>query len=478
MKIEINDFGPIQKFEFDLEKDFHFIVGRNNVGKSYAITIVYLILKSFLTIDDQPSFRLFRMMSEGVALQKDKIELTKNTTNSISISDEIVSLIDSLLSEAFLTNLTDSILGTFESIEALSNQFSSNPLAIIITTANFVISIGFVEKKLAITDLVLTKEINLRGLQRDRGTNYTDKEISIAYNVHDDGQLAVKVAKVVYRLYTMLSEEVTKQVRSIHYLPASRSGLYQALSAFGQIIAELSKSRSFLSKKIELPGISEPLSDYFLKLSNISIKKKNFEDSPLNAIAEKIEDEILKGKVEFDSKTKRLNFLPNGTNLKLDLSTTSSMVSELSPIVSYLRYVLTEPIPRSRQIFQIRDELRPQKATGKPLVIIEEPEAHLHPEIQIKLTAIFATLIGAGVKIIITSHSNYIFSKVNNLILSGDLPVKSIHASVLEMTKKGSIRQELPTDELGIDDKNFLDSSEFLFEEKMRLIDQLNKKNV
>jgi predicted ATP-dependent endonuclease of OLD family len=478
MKIEINDFGPIQKFEFDLEKDFHFIVGRNNVGKSYAITIVYLILKSFLVTEDQPNFSLYRMVGEGVVLPKEKIDLTKTSAASISISDEINSLINTLLAEGFVKNLTDSILGTFESIEALSNQFSSKPLVIKITTANFVITVGLVDKKLTITNLILTKEINLRGLQRDRGTDYTDKEISIAYNVNNEGLLAEKVARVIYTLYTKLNEEVSQQVRSIHYLPASRSGLYQALSAFGQIIAELSKSRSFLSKKIELPGISEPLSDYFLKLSNISIKKKNFEDSPLNSIAEKIENEILKGKVEFDSKTKRLNFLPDGTSLKLDLSTTSSMVSELSPIVSYLRYVLTEPIPRSRQLFQIRRELRSQEATGKPLVIIEEPEAHLHPEVQIKLTEIFALLIESGVKIIITSHSNYIFNKVNNLILSKKLPVKSIHASVLEMTSKGSVRQILPTDELGIDDKNFLDSSELLFEEKVQLINQLSKKDV
>ncbi|WP_180818266.1 hypothetical protein, partial [Vibrio parahaemolyticus] len=74
-------------------------------------------------------------------------------------------------------------------------------------------------------------------------------------------------------------------INSVHYLPASRSGLYQALSAFGQIIAELSKNRSFLSKKIELPGISEPVSDYFIRLSDIRVQKKSFEDKEINKIA-------------------------------------------------------------------------------------------------------------------------------------------------------------------------------------------------
>ena len=50
MKISIHCLGPIHSYEFDLDKDFHLIVGRNSVGKSYAITVVYLILKAFVCL--------------------------------------------------------------------------------------------------------------------------------------------------------------------------------------------------------------------------------------------------------------------------------------------------------------------------------------------------------------------------------------------------------------------------------------------
>jgi hypothetical protein len=465
MKIRIKDFGPINFFEFDLEKDFHLIVGENNVGKSYAITLVYLTIKSILSMESFGHY-IFERLEENTPLSKDLISATKNSREAVSITDEAISSIKKLLEASLISNLQDSIAGTFESVETLSNQFTSRDLSIEIVTQNFEITIGLASKQLSIKGFKLNTAIKLKGLQQSRKLKITDHEIMVYYNTKEDSSLGHSFTRLIFHLYLQFLAEVTKQVKSIHYLPASRSGLYQALSAFGQIIAELSKNRSFISKKIELPGISEPLSDYFLKLSSISIKKKNFENTPFNAIAQKIENDILKGKVEFDSKTKRLIFLPQGTSLKLDLSTTSSMVSELSPIVSYLRHVLTETPPRGM--------FSRNQRTGKPLVIIEEPEAHLHPEIQIKMTEIFASLIQSDVKIIITSHSNYIFNKVNNLIISKKIPIGVIQASVFKMSENGSSGAPLPTDELGMDDENFLDAAEILFNEKINLINELN----
>ena len=42
MKIMIERFGPIDKFEYDLDKALIVTYGNNNFGKSYAVQIVYL----------------------------------------------------------------------------------------------------------------------------------------------------------------------------------------------------------------------------------------------------------------------------------------------------------------------------------------------------------------------------------------------------------------------------------------------------
>ena len=55
------------------------------------------------------------------------------------------------------------------------------------------------------------------------------------------------------------------------------------------------------------------------------------------------------------------------------------------------------------------------------ILFIEEPEAHLHPANQVKLVEIFAELISEDVTLVMSSHSNYVFNKLNNLVLSKKL---------------------------------------------------------
>lgn len=470
MKIIIENFGPINKCEFDLEKDLHLIVGENNVGKSYAITVVYLVVKSILSLSDYPLFRHFDIPTNLPSLleQKDK----SDNQQEIDISSEICSALADLLDKTFLQVLQDSFVATFDSIFNLQSQFSEHQISLTLRTNAFYLKIGTKDKKLVISSLKLDKLVKLRTLpKQNRAPKFGDDEIIIYQNLANNDASHEYAERAIISIFFSFITEVSDHIKSVHYLPASRSGLYQALSAFGQIMAELSRSRSFLTRKIELPGISEPLSDYFLKLTEINVTRRVSEGHALNEVANKIESQILKGKVDFDTKTKKIMYTPNKTNLRLDLSSTSSMVSEIAPIVSYLRYVLTQPTRRNPYLIG-----RSEKETSKSkhLVLIEEPEAHLHPEVQIRMMDIFADLINHGVKVIITSHSNYIFNKANNLILENKIDIHNLAASVFKMHQNGSCGHSIDTDDLGISDENFINASELLYEEKIKLIEKIN----
>jgi predicted ATPase len=51
------------------------------------------------------------------------------------------------------------------------------------------------------------------------------------------------------------------------------------------------------------------------------------------------------------------------------------------------------------------------------ILFIDEPELNLHPENQRKLADLFARLSNSGIKIFITTHSDYLMKELNNLIM-------------------------------------------------------------
>ncbi|UTG74896.1 AAA family ATPase [Neisseria subflava] len=51
------------------------------------------------------------------------------------------------------------------------------------------------------------------------------------------------------------------------------------------------------------------------------------------------------------------------------------------------------------------------------LLIIDEPELNLHPDNQRKMAGLLASLVNSGIKILITTHSDYLIRELNNRIM-------------------------------------------------------------
>lgn len=124
-------------------------------------------------------------------------------------------------------------------------------------------------------------------------------------------------------------------------------------------------------------------------------------------LAQLLEQQILSGNIDFSqseldytsqsSLAREILFQPlHGP--KLEISIASSMVKELSPLVLYLRYL----------------------ARAGELLIIDEPEMNLHPEVQAKIIEFLAILANAGLNILITTHSPYVMDHLTNLIKAAE----------------------------------------------------------
>lgn len=484
MLIKIRNFGPIKEFDFDLNKDLIAIFGKNNIGKSYAISASYLLIKNLL----QPSLP-GRIIIGKPDLDGKKIDnLVKDIKNrfpanietsietrEIEISSDIELLLKSEFSRRFIEEIQQSFMATFGEINSLNNQLSQENFSIYLSTDQIELKLEIEEKNFIIKKInILGRKILVKQSQRKRKSQEKISTI-VLYLSPNDKFFSENIAELIIEFLTNFYKSISKNLaifssQEIHYLPASRSGLYQALNAFSQILVELSKKRHLLKSKVEIPALSEPISDYYLKLSEIQVAKTRegsskgkIANQDILSIAEKIEQTILQGQVIFDEKTKKLFYKSVQTGLELDVSLASSMVSEISPIVAYLKYII------AFQSFYPRDNLK-----KTVYLFIEEPEAHLHPEVQIQLMEIFAELAQEGVKIVMTSHSNYMFNKMNNLILGKKLATDIAQIIVFKETPKGSIATNIPIDELGADDENFLDAAEQLFNEKIELIEKIN----
>lgn len=483
MKIEIYNFGPISKFEFDTSSDFHLIVGDNNIGKSYALSIFYFIVKEFLKFEKlikvNPYFYNIGLGDESedetkIILNALGKKIRDNRIYDIDITDTFLQLAEVVFIRELMEGVDKQVESTYGEGGFVSNQFNPNvPSVFKIELDSLKFSIEYKIGDFRIFDLDFGTKIILRPAKQNRSPIEQSGNLILYRNTKDE-----RIEDCYYQIISLCNEFVRQNFRvgmggidEIDFLPASRSGLYQALSAFGQIIAELSKSRSFLTSKIELPNIASQLSDYFIKLT--SIQNSSNVDEQYEGIARQIEVEILKGRIDYDFDKKRIFYIPNDTDLRLDISNASSMISETAPIVAYIRHILSR---RERKIsVGLRGQLKSKTGkVTKKILIIEEPEAHLHPKNQLAITEIYSKLSKLGVKIIMTSHSNYVFNKFSNLIITEKIATENVRCDLLEMTGVGSVARKLDVDEMGVDDQNFGDVTEILINERM---DFFNKKN-
>ncbi|MBW1617037.1 MAG: AAA family ATPase [Deltaproteobacteria bacterium] len=474
MKITINNLGPINLFEFDLNKDLNLIFGKNNIGKSYAMSAIYLIVKNIINknwrvnvfvahLIELIDTKHFKEYEENSALFEEVDRLNKSIIANINKKEEqfditknVGKVFEKLIEYNIKEDLEKSFKNSFLSIDALKNEMNDEKFSIRVELKGFCFSIVIINSKLGIDNFKLNKKVIIKQSKINRIIKNSNG-FTIHYNKKQKG-FEIRLFKnimnsIIYIWYDETLRYNKDKINNIYFLPASRSGLYNAFNSYASSIAELSKSRNFFEQGLQLPTLSTPVLDYFLHLANIKAEVK---DNEYKDILLTLEENILDGKVLFNEQNKKLSFKPNNMSKELDLSFTSSMVSELAPLAAFLKYIIGK--------------------NKKALIFIEEPEAHLHPDVQIKITELFAKLADYGIKIIISTHSSYIFGKINNLILEKKIDYKKTGSYLMDMTEKGSvINNNMIAAPDGITDENFVDTAEKLYNERTAIYERLNE---
>ena len=156
---------------------------------------------------------------------------------------------------------------------------------------------------------------------------------------------------------------------------------------------KVADSRDLLSKGYQnYPSPIEANVEFTGQLEYIS-KRKSFITKEHPDVLEEFVD-IVGGDYSI-TQNDQLYYIPRGTGIRLTMDQSSSAVRSLLDMGFYLRYV----------------------AHKGDLLMVDEPELNLHPKNQRRIARLFARLVNLGVKVFVTTHSDYIVKELNTLIM-------------------------------------------------------------
>ena len=182
---------------------------------------------------------------------------------------------------------------------------------------------------------------------------------------------------------------------STYYFPAARSSILQVHKALASFV--MSRSPLVGIEPIDIPRLTGVIVDF---ISSLILLEKDDDETSLSQVAAFLEGEVVRGNILFESgKLEYPEIFYRTKGGDFPLHKTSSMVSEMAPIILFLKYLI---------------------GPGD-MMVLEEPESHLHVASQRRLARAIAKLVRSNVKVLITTHSENFLGQLSNLIRLGRL---------------------------------------------------------
>ena len=420
LELEVEHFGPIVEAKLDL-RPLTVFIGPSNTGKSYLAILIYALHRFFsgdMELDSRSWYYRRGRDDEEKQLSEEAIDALREIAQSLLDNRELPEERSLVLPAPVMDLIRAELDVRGRSLrQEISRCFGTD------INAKTLIRKGH----RAGADIVLRQHISdgsapiehrlTLKAQASQFRTTIPEGIPIPINEDDHNfyrleRLSQRVADRVeekseaygygyQRLIESLAELAIPLVAGpLHspafYLPADRTGVMHAHSAVVSAMIG-SAPLTALRPAAHTPMLSGVLADFLQQL--IALDHPRYQrSSSQRDFAAQIEKDILGGSVNFNRSElidyPQFTYQPEGWKDNLPLMNTSAMVSELAPVVLYLRHII-EP---------------------DNLLIIEEPEAHLHPAMQAAFARQLASIVQAGIRVIVTTHSEWVLDQLANLV--------------------------------------------------------------
>lgn len=384
MVFTFKNLGPIKEATLEVG-DLTLLCGQNNTGKTYLTYGVCGFLKNNRTLIDD----IFSD-SENIVLHTKREEFYKEGKVIFS-------------KEELRTLLKNDIVDEYK--KQLSFIFSANQDHFKNTEISVDINYLYFEK-------YHENKANFQfigGEKNEVTYGFIEKEDSLTLEL----EKLISDSKGASDILALFSTFLLKRnMPAIFILPAERTNIRLFLN-------EIDKSRSdfvveLLNKEVDVKDIKKSLNDDISRFAqpiqeNLDFARNLPQIVKYNSFLEKEHPELITYieemlGIQYIVRDGQLLVMDMASEYVLPYYMASTSVRTLADLYLWLKHL----------------------ARPNSILFIDEPELNIHPENQIKLARLFAKLVNIGIKVFITTHSEYIVKEFNNLItLSNDFKGKA-----------------------------------------------------
>ena len=372
--MHIENFARIDSADIEISPLMCFI-GDNNSGKSYVMSLLWGVMSNY-------NFFYDTQLNQTPKYNKCKEWILSNVDKDVCINGEV---------EQFYVNWFNEILA-YKKDKFMQKIFNDNSVQIgkmEITSFNCRRKLNLSVKKTVYegqSTVGQSKTLTTEGIE----------QITVEFPLDSPMQEKILWHINFYICWNLIMGDwlTIPDISMVEpiYLPASRTGFLLARREIANKSIEntfsLPNDDSHLQERFTAPYIK------FLQILNgLSDSQKTNNQKKLKLI-KFLQEEILHGELKVKGDGKIINYIPEeNIERELSMNITSSVVTETSALLLVLT---TQMLAK--------------------LIIIEEPEAHLHPALQKKMAQLLIRFVHNGFPIWITTHSDTILQHFNNMM--------------------------------------------------------------